>query len=237
MVVITGGSGFIGSYLRKQLPDAINLDIKEGKDILTCDLPRADMIIHLAAQPGVIASFEEPYKTFETNVMGSLRLIEHYKNSKFIFASTGGAIQNGEAKSPYGLSKLTAEKMIEMLHSDYVILRFANIYGKGSRSVVDKFLNGDIAIYGDGSATRTYCYIDDLIRGIIQSINWPKGVYSFGSDQTYSVKELAEATGKPIKYEDWRRGEFRSSSLSNFTPNWSPTKDVIDYIREEVCCP
>lgn len=91
-VLITGHEGFVGSYLLKHLPDAIGLDIKSGNDILTCDLPDADVVIHLAAKPGVVASMDEPYANAETNVMGTLRLLERYKDAKFIFASSGGTI-------------------------------------------------------------------------------------------------------------------------------------------------
>ena len=228
-IVVTGHRGFIGSYLMKEI-NAVGLDKTEGNDILDCDLPDADIVIHLAAQPGVIKSMKDPVATVHNNITGTVRLAQKYKNAKFIFASTGGAIQD-TILSPYGLSKECAERFVKMLFSDYVILRFANVYGKGSRSVADKFLNGDITIYGDGSATRNYVYIDDLVRGIIQSINWPKGTYCFGSDQNYTVLEIAEAVGKPIKFEDWRQGELKNSSLKNTTPDWKPTKDLMEYIK------
>lgn len=231
-ILVTGHRGFIGQYLSKEM-DVMGLDIKEGNDILTCDLPEADVVIHLAAQPGVVASFERPFETVRTNTLGTVRLLEHYKKAKFIFASTGGAIQD-EIPSPYGLSKFAAEGFIKQLHDNYVILRFANVYGEGSRSVADKFINGDITIYGDGSATRTYVCIDDLIRGIIASMDWPKGEYYFGSNQNYTVLQLAEATGKPIKFEDWRPGELKQSSLKNTAIDWEPTVDVIQYIKDKM---
>src|SRR4051812_49501801 len=104
-IVVTGGSGFIGGYLRPLLPEGtINLDLKIGEDIMTCDLPKADVVIHLAAEPGVIASVKDPYKSAETNILGTIRLLQHYKDTKFIFASSGGTIQES-IESPYGLSK------------------------------------------------------------------------------------------------------------------------------------
>jgi len=234
-ILVTGHLGFIGSYLLPALKDheVIGMDIKEGNDILTADLPDVDLVIHLAAQPGVIRSVEDPEGTFINNLVGTARLAKRYKNTKFIFASTGGAIQE-RIESPYGLSKLAAEDYIKMTCKEYVILRFANVYGKGSRSVVDKFLNGDITIYGDGSATRTYVFVDDLVRGIIQAIDWQTGSYYFGTPQNYTVQQLAEATGKPISYADWRPGELRYSSLKNTTPDWESTTDVIDYIHESL---
>jgi nucleoside-diphosphate-sugar epimerase len=232
-ILITGHRGFIGSYLIKKL-DAIGIDLVEGNDILSCDLPEVDVVIHLAAQPGVVKSFEDPIETTRTNILGTVRLLKHYKNAKFIFASTGGAIQD-EIPSPYGWSKYCAEGFVKLLHDNYVILRFANVYGKGSRSVADKFLKEDIVIYGDGSATRTYVHIDDLIRGIIMALDWPKGSYFFGSKQNYSVLDIAKATGKPYKFENWRKGELVHSSLKNTTIGWEPTIDVIDYIKQNIC--
>jgi nucleoside-diphosphate-sugar epimerase len=236
-ICITGSSGYIATHLKKALKtvDVVLLDIKDGNDILTCELPDVDVVIHLAAQPGVIKSFEDPFETIRTNTLGTVRLAEKYKDTKFIFASTGGAIQD-EIPSPYGVSKYASELLIKILFNNYVILRFANVYGKeGSRSVIDKFLKEDeITIYGDGSQTRTFVYIDDLIDGIIKSINWPKGEYYFGSEENYTIKELAEVTCKPIKYEDWRKGELIHSSLKNTTPNWNPTVNIKDYIKTYV---
>ncbi len=62
MILITGHLGFIGSYLTKKIGNFVGLDIKDGNDILTCDLPDAEVVIHLAAEPGVVKSIEEPYK-------------------------------------------------------------------------------------------------------------------------------------------------------------------------------
>lgn len=235
-IAITGHLGYIGSHLLKHLPNAIGLDIKEGNDIMTCELPEADIIIHLAAQPGVLASIEDPFKTTLVNTAGTVRLLQHYKDKKFIFASTGGAIQD-EILSPYGLSKFCAEEFIKMLHPNYVILRFANVYGGvGSRSVAEKFIKGDINVFGDGTQTRTFVHIEDLIDGILKSIDWEKGSYYFGSDDNHSVKEIAELVGelmnKPVTYTDFRQGELLHSSLKNTTPNWQPKHNLIDYIKE-----
>lgn len=234
-ILVTGHKGFIGSYLTPALKKAghkvVGMDLKDGQDILDSPLPKVDAVIHLAAQPGVIKSIEDPVNTVKQNVLGTVRLAHRYKNTRFLFASTGGAIQD-TIESPYGLSKYCCEEFIKMLCKDYVILRFANIYGKGSRSVADKFLQGDIHIYGDGSATRTYLYVEDLVRGIIQALEWPRGLYKFGSDQTYTVKQIAKAIRKPIEIHPWRTGELKKSSLENTTPDWEATVDLMDYIKE-----
>jgi nucleoside-diphosphate-sugar epimerase len=73
-----------------------------------------------------------------------------------------------------------------------------------------------------------------MVRGIIQAIEWPKGEYYFGSEQNYTVLEVAEAIGTPIKFENWRNGELKESNLKNTTPDWKPTMDVMEYIKKEL---
>ena len=228
--LITGHLGFIGSYLTKEFGDFIGLDIKKGNDILTCDLPDADVVIHLAAKPGVLKSIEDPLENARTNILGTIRLAKRYKDSRFIFTSSGGTIQE-KIISPYGLSKFCCEEYIKMLCNDYVILRLCNVYGRGSRSVIDKFLLNDIEIYGDGKAVRTYGYIDDIVRAIKDSVGWPKGLYKLGSDQNYTVLEIAKAIGKPIKFSPYNKGELIYSHLNNETPGWETTLDAMDYIK------
>ena len=236
-ILVTGHEGFVGSYLMPHLPqDAIGLDIKSGNDILTCDLPDADVVIHLAAQPGVVASMDAPYSNAEVNIMGTIRLLERYKDAKFIFASSGGTIQE-TIESPYGLSKYVGEEYIKLLHDNYVILRFCNVYGPGSRSVVDKWLQEDeLTIYGDGETMRIYGYVEDVVDAVLKSIYWDKGTYKLGSNQRYSVLDIAKAMKKPYKHAPARPGEITHdrSYLPNETPNWHPKVNVIEYIENGI---
>lgn len=221
----------------KHLPKkTIGLDIKDGNDILTCDLPDADTVIHLAAEPGVVASVAHPYTNARTNILGTIRLLERYKNARFIFASSGGTIQE-TIESPYGLSKYTCEEYIKLLHNKYVILRFPNVYGKGSRSVIDKFLNEDeLTIYGDGKTNRIYAHVSDVVNAILLSMRWSsKCTYKLGTSQRYSVLRIAEKIGKPITHDSARKGEIThlNSHLPNTTPNWQPKIEVMEYINAQ----
>lgn len=232
-ILVTGHLGFIGSYLMPRLGANYAIDLKNGKDILDCDLPDADIVIHLAAEPGVVDSVKDPFHNAMTNILGTIRLAERYKESKFIFASSGGTIQE-TIESPYGLSKKTGEEYIKLLCDDYVILRFPNVYGPGSRSVVDKFLREDRPIiYGDGSSTRIYGHVDDVVQGILLSMHWPQGTYKLGSDQNYSVLQIADAVGKPVRFKPERKGEITHSrsELPNETPNWKPNINLMEYIH------
>lgn len=237
-ILVTGHQGFIGSRLMPLLPkNTLGMDIKNGpqQDILSGPLPEVcDVIIHLAAEPGVIASMENPFKNAKTNILGTIRLLKAYPNAKFIFASSGGTIQE-TIESPYGLSKYTCEEYIKLLHDNYVILRFPNVYGEGSRSVVDKWLLEDeLTIYGDGETYRIYAHISDVANAVYKSIAWPQGIYKLGTTQRHSVSEIAEAVGKPIKYSPARKGEIthNRSQLPNTTPDWEAKLDVMDYIKD-----
>lgn len=230
MILITGHKGYIGSHLIKHISDYIGLDIIDGNDILNCKLPDVDVVIHLAAQSKVLESMENPFKSAMVNVAGTVRLAERYKDAKFIFASTGGAIQD-EIISPYGLSKYHAEEYIKLICKDYVILRLANVYGgENSSSVVDKFLNNDIVIYGDGSQTRNYVHVDDIVRAFVMAINWEKGTYTVGGGDDYSVLDIAKQIGKEITFIDKKKGELDNSIVKNTTPNWKPEKTLDKYI-------
>lgn len=237
-VVVTGGSGFIGPHVLERFPGAINLDIKEGNDILECDLPPADVVIHLAAQPGVVASVEDPYSNARTNILGTIRLAKHYQDAKFIFASSGGTIQDEGIESPYGLSKKTCEDYIKLIHDNYRIVRFPNVYGKGSRSVVDKWLNEDeMTVYGDGNTYRIYAHVEDVADAVALAPGWDKGEYRLGTYDRKSVIEIAryisELTGKAVRFEPARKGEIThaKSNLDRKAPDWNPQHKVMEYIN------
>lgn len=150
-----------------------------------------DVIVHLAANTGVGPSVDDPRADCYANVLGTLNYLEAARKNgvpRFVFASSGAPAGEIEPPiheelpphpvSPYGASKLAGEGYCSAYkHSfgiDTVSLRFGNVYGPGSvhkNSVVAKFLrralNGEeLEIFGDGSQTRDFIYIDDLIKAI-----------------------------------------------------------------------
>lgn len=248
-ILITGYQGFIGTYLTESFPvgtEFTGLDIKNGdfQDILTCDLPDADVVIHLAAEPGVVRSVEDPYTNARTNILGTIRLLERYKDAKFIFSSSGGTIQKS-IESPYGLSKYVCEEYIKLLHDNYVILRFPNVYGKGSRSVADKWINEDtMTIFGDGQTYRIYAHVSDIVEAIKKSVDWePNETYKLGTDQRYTVLEVARYISglnhKPLYFMPARKGEITHphSELENTTPfyDWEAKINLMEYIKDVIC--
>ena len=225
-ILLTGNLGNIGSRLAKKLDNFIGIDTKDGKNLLTCELPEnIDVIYHLAAHAPVEWSWQDPTLTME-NLISTVRLVHHYPNAKIIFASTGASL---DPVSPYGFSKWACNEYLKRFHKNAVILYFPNIFGI-PRSVVDIFKGRDeVTIYGDGLQTRDYVHVDDIVSGLFKAKDWEVGEYNMGSGKAINLLQLAE--GKTIKFEEARK-EARESVLANTTPNWSPKVNVLEYINE-----
>jgi UDP-glucose 4-epimerase len=176
-----------------------------------------EVVIHEAAQPGVRASVENPLKAAEVNVAGTLSVLTACVDSgvrKVVNASSSSVY--GEVEylpfdedhprrplSPYGASKLAAEHYCLLFSQLYglniVSLRYFTVYGPRMRPdlaiwiFTEKALrNQDIQIYGDGSRTRSFTYIDDVVDATLAAIEKGKGFYNIGEGSRVSVRELAE---------------------------------------------
>ena len=222
----------------------------------------ADIIVHLAANTGVPQSVENPHKDCVTNVLGTLNYLEaarHCDVKKFIFASSGAPVGEVEPPiheeivphpvSPYGASKLAGEAYCSVYYNCYGVettaLRFGNVYGPGSlhkMSVVAKFLNSivreeEVTIYGDGSQTRDFIYIDDLIDAIkASSIKSGIGgeVFQIATSREVTVNEIvdnlfeaavAQGLKKPtLSYSSPRQGDvarnYSDTSKAKKYLNW-----------------
>ena len=171
-------------------------DIRNRAD-LEIAMDGATHIVHLAAQTSVPISTQNPLLDFETNVIPLFNLLDIARitgnKPKIVFSSSnaplGRAIQPVSEESlpspiaPYGASKLVGETYLSTFGEAYgipsVSLRFGNVYGPGSAnktSIVAKFikqaLNGEtLEIYGDGSATRDFIHIDDLISALVKALD------------------------------------------------------------------
>lgn len=234
MILISGSRGYIGSKLKKRLFafSILECDLKIGRDILSYDpSEKIDIIYHMAGQAGAIPSEEDPINDARQNILGTLKAIElaNRHGARLIFPASAAST---EIKSPYGLSKKTAEDYIRLLCNDYVILRLSSIYGEKPVGVVDNFIREEkCTIYGDGSAVRDFVHVNDVVDAFYQALYWPSGVYDCGSGKGVTVLELAKATGKEIVFEDERNGEIKESILQNNTPGWNSRIDVIDWIK------
>ena len=166
-------------------------DIKDAELALRA-AEGADVIVHFAANTGVMPSVEDPRADCMSNVVGTLNFLEaarHNGVGRFVFASSGGTVI-GEAEppiheemvahpvAPYGASKLAGEGYCSAYFQTFgigtVALRFGNVYGPLSghkNSVVARFIkramDGEVLeIYGDGTQTRDFIFVDDLIRAV-----------------------------------------------------------------------
>lgn len=226
-ILITGSSGFIGSHLKEALPDAVGLDWypSDTTDIIA-DVRKFklkehyDIIFHLAAITEYERYMKYPHLTLDINTLGTVNLLKQLKRELFVFASTIG-VPKKDWDNPYILSKALAEKAVSMMRRKSVILRFHNIYGKRSNSVVSKFINSwEIHIYGDGSNERDYVYIDDLITHLkaVKKLKH-RNVYHIGTGTMTDLNTLAELisskqAGKPILHKPKRQGDAKTSSSS-----------------------
>ncbi len=204
----------IGSIISKEVVETATIGI--------------DIIVHLAANTGVGPSVENPLLDMESNVIGTVNLLEVSRNngiSRFIFASSGAPLGEQEPPineqkvprpvSPYGASKLAGEGYCFAYHGSYglktVILRFSNVYGPRSKhknSVIAKFFKRAIQglpleIYGTGNQARDFIYIDDLIQAIMLSIKSDIGgeVFQIATYKETTVNEIAEQIKKLVENE------------------------------------
>ncbi|MFP7754053.1 NAD-dependent epimerase/dehydratase family protein [Thermodesulfobacteriota bacterium B35] len=171
--------------------ELVNGDIRDPEICEKC-CKNMDIIVHLAANTGVPKSVENPRLDMECNVIGTFNMLEAarvHQVKRFVFASSGAPA--GEVAppiheelpphpvSPYGASKLAGEGYCSAYFRTFgietVALRFSNVYGPGSShksSVVAKFIKQALAgetleIYGDGTQTRDFIYIDDLVNALV----------------------------------------------------------------------
>ena len=156
-----------------------------------------EVVVHLAARAGVRPSLEQPLLYEQTNVHGTLLLLELARKhgvQKFVFASSSSVYGSTsrvpfseEASdpypiSPYGVTKLAGEKLCYCYSRIYklpaVCLRFFTVYGPRQRPdlAIHKFVrlideNREIPFFGDGSSLRDYTFIDDIVDGIVAAMD------------------------------------------------------------------
>lgn len=290
-LIVTGGAGFIGSHLADKLIELghevividnlmlgkkefvnkkanfIKTDIRDYKKI-TKYFKGAEAVFHLAADPRLPVSIEDPITTHEINVTGTINVLEAARQNgvkKVIFSSSCAVY--GEVKtlpisesegtnplSPYGLHKLMGEQYCRLYSGLFnlptVCLRYFNVFGprklaNGSYPMVipvfldQKKNNLPLTIVGDGTATRDYVHVQDVVQANI--LAWESSVsgglsINVGSGQQTSVNDIASLIEGDRKQIPERKGEMKNIqadiSRAKELLRWGSTITLEEGIKE-----
>ena len=196
------------------------------RDSLTAVTRECEIVIHLAAIAGVDTVMEMPTKTIKVNLLGTLNVLDaavEAKVSKFIDFSTSEVFGShvymaeehnattlgvvGESRWTYAVSKLAAEHLVHSYHREHglatVTIRPFNVYGPQQVGigaihtfVVDAIKGRDLVIHGDGNQIRAWCYVDDMVDGVILCLEKDEAVghvFNIGNPRaTVTVANLAQ---------------------------------------------
>jgi len=216
----------------------IKADIRGGKKVKSIiSKEKPEYVIHEAAQAGVRASVENPLKTNDVNVSGTLNILEALLGSgvkKIVFASSSSIYGSVEYLpfdeehpknpiSPYGVSKLACENYLRVWRQlyglDYVALRYFTVYGPRIRPdlAISKFTRcalsgGALEVYGNGKKSRDFTYVSDAVDATVKALTAGSGEYNIGGGTRITVKELAKkiidlAGSGRIRYVKDQRGD------------------------------
>ncbi|HZW66793.1 MAG TPA: SDR family NAD(P)-dependent oxidoreductase [Hanamia sp.] len=181
---------------------------------------QVDVVIHLAAKAGVRPSIKAISEYYDVNINGTISLLESMRKNgikKMLFASSSSIYGNNEKVpfseddrvdnpiSPYASTKKSGELLCHVYNHlynfDITCLRFFTVYGPRQRPdlAIHKFTrliqeNKPIPFYGDGSSSRDYTYIEDIVNGISCALNHLEGykIYNLGESKVITLKKLVE---------------------------------------------
>ena len=235
-----------------------------------------DVVFHLAAQVDVRSSVDNPLFDARNNVLGTINLLEATRQAgaaRIIYATSGAARYGAPATlpatedtpvnplSPYAASKVAGELYMRGYAGMYglapICLALANVYGPrqdphGEAGVVNIFGSAMISgrpttIYGDGSATRDYVYVDDVVTAFLCAVEAPvttTGTFNIGTGVQTTTMELhhmiAEVVGvsRPPVHAEARIGEVHASALdptlASRVLGWKPDTDLNEGIKRTV---
>ena len=219
--------------------EAKNCDLKIGRDTRS-PLPTVDTIYHLGEYARVLTSFDDIDKVAEWNGIGTLRVIEHWRKTKCKLVYAGSSTKFGDAESPYSFFKAHNTELIkkygEWFGLDYAICYFYNVYGPGEKgTIISNFIESDVLkVNAPGTQKRIFTHVDDIVDGLVLVGEKGKGEYCLGSEEEYSVLEVADMFGKPITMQPEKRGD-RTYSKIDYTRayelGWKAKKSLKDYVR------
>ena len=261
-ILVTGHLGFIGSHIVKRYEElghnVWTLDRNIFSNYYDGDLRLLvtgnggiDVINHHAAQTDVRKSVENPEEDARENIFGMFKMIKlakTYKVKNFIFASTGGAMYGDPLEkdlpvseeypenplSPYGLSKLVAEKYLAMSGIPYITLRYSNVWSENATKGIYAVLrdNPEPEIWGKDSV-RDYVHVDDVVEANILALENPiDDVINIGTGIGITLGQLVKKFNSPRpKFIKAKKGDVNKIVLdiskANNILNWKPKKQII----------
>lgn len=210
MIFITGSDGFVGSKLVSKLKE-LKMEFKELKgDIrkytnVKKQMKDCDIVIHLAILQNIMVGEEKQFEYWDVNVNGTFNVVQAALENgveKFILISSLATVYT--RNTTYGLTKVIQEEILKTYYKrmKFVILRSVSIYD-GKHGTIGWLLNSRYPeIYGDGSQIRDFIHVQDIVKVLIQTINWNGGSFGcdLGTGRGISMRELVELVGKPYKF-------------------------------------
>jgi nucleoside-diphosphate-sugar epimerase len=228
--------------------EVARIDIRDYNDVAKA-LKGIDVVVHLAAIPSVPRSIVDPVPSHEVNINGTFNVLRAAAENgvkRVVYAASSSAYGDTEVlpkvetmapqpKSPYAVQKLLGEHYISVFASCFglegVALRFFNVYGPRQdpsspySGVLSKFMTALLTrqcptIYGDGTQTRDFTYVEDVVGLIQKALRAERvtgNVYNAGNGNRYSLNEIWDALQKiegvdlPAVYGPWRAGDVRDS--------------------------
>ena len=260
----------IARWERLNSPNLVKIEFDlRSSDFSLLSKYQIDSIINQAAMPGLIADWANFAPYYDSNISGLNRLLEFTKTlnlKSFIQASTssvygklaiGGESQDLNPTSPYGVSKLAAEKLLlaynEWFGTPVKILRYFSIYGPNQRpdmayaKVVKALYNElEFTVFGDGEQRRSNTYIDDIISATIlaEELAPPRSIINVCGDETVSLNQAIEILEK---YSDrklnrinasGRTGDQRETSGVNLRAKellgWSAKVGIVEGLKRQI---
>ncbi len=217
---------------------------------------RPDIVVHLAAMPGVRASLADPALYFDINLNGTIVLLEAARKiagTRFVFGSSSSVYGMCERLpfreddpdlhqvSPYASSKRAGELVCYTYHHLYGIpitaLRFFTVYGPRQRPemAIAKFTakihaGEELPLFGDGSARRDFTHVTDIVDGTVKAMERDEGfrVYNLGESETVTMLELIETIGAALGIEP--RIRFLDNEKGDVPATWAD----VSRAREEL---
>lgn len=235
-ILITGDRGFIGSGLWERLKlkyrnehILYGIDLKGGNDIKYANLPKVDLVIHLAALAGVRESVKDPKSYWETNVEGSKRIIEHYKDTRILAASSSSVY--APHLNPYSATKYIME---QIPHDNICYMRFHTVYNESARTGMffDKLFKGEVKYITEHE--RDFIHLEDMLDALEALINNPrvKGIFDIGTGRTIKMSDVCP--NLPIKTDTPRERQKTQADTSFMEINcgWKAKRLVTEFLKE-----